>query len=64
MANLRGVIESDKSTVSRLSSHIIGAALNTHEGRIAVDLTADGRYFVRVNGKPIANGNVNEEQGE
>lgn len=60
MANLRGIIESDKSSCSRLSTHIIGSSLSTWGGKIETTLNKDGKYYVTVNNKLIATGYVEE----
>ena len=62
MANLRGVLGTEKSTVSRLSRRVISATLNTWEGKVEVTLLAEGDYMVNVNGKTVATGNVNNQE--
>ncbi len=61
MANLRGVIRSDKSECSRLSSRVIQSTLNTHGGRVETVLSKDGKYRVYVNGIFVTAGDVNVE---
>jgi aspartyl-tRNA synthetase len=61
MAALKGIMESDKSQVSRLSHHVIGSTLKTWDGQIETTLLASGVYKVVVNGKHVATGSVNEE---
>lgn len=62
MANLRGVLKSDRSEVSRLSSHEISSRLNTWEGYVRTHLFKNGRVVVFVNEEKIYEGNVNQEE--
>ncbi len=46
-------------TIHRLAHRVIESQLATWEGRIDTTLTKDGKYWVSVNGKEIASGDVN-----
>lgn len=62
MAALRGVLQGNRGAVSRLGSPKSGirSTLNTWHGRILTRLEADGTYHVTVNGKVVAEGNVDK----
>ena len=64
MAKLRGLLQSDNSTASRLSKDTICSRLNTDDGRIIITLRADGDFSVSILGtdyspRSIAKGNIN-----
>ncbi len=62
MAALIGYLEygHHAGTVHRLAHKRIESELRTWEGRIDTQLEKDGTFYVSVNGKQIATGNVNQ----
>jgi hypothetical protein len=63
MAALIGYLEygHHAGLVHRLAHKVIESELRTWDGRINTTLLKDGTYFVSVNGKDVANGNVNKK---
>jgi len=61
MAALIGYLEygHHAGTVHRLAHKVIESELRTWEGKINTTLTKDGTFYVSVNGKDVATGNVN-----
>ena len=49
-------------TIHRLAHKVIDSRLATWEGSISTWLSKDGSYSVTVNGKTVAEGNVNERE--
>ena len=49
-------------TIHRLAHRDINSKLATWQGDIRTYLSKDGNYLVEVNGKRIAEGNVNERE--
>jgi len=62
MAALIGYLQGNRGRVHRLGSRVIDSRLATWRGEIDTTLTKDGKFFVSVNGKQIAEGNVNEHK--
>jgi len=64
MAALIGYLEygHHAGIVHRLSHKVIESQLRTWKGRIDTTLLKDGTYYVSVNGKDIATGNVNKDK--
>jgi len=61
MANLIGYLQGNRGMVHRLGNSVIDSELKTWEGRITTTLNKDGQYYVSVNGKQVAEGNVNNK---
>jgi hypothetical protein len=62
MAALRGVLTSDNSNCSRISTTEIHADLNTHKGKVRTVLFYDGTCKVFVNDELVYNGTVDMDE--
>jgi len=64
MAALIGYLEygHHAGVVHRLAHRVISSQLATWEGRIDTTLARDGNFYVSVNGKQIAEGNLNDKR--